>query len=84
MTSEHSEPPPPSAIAEPHPDRLDPEHPGRTEILRRHDAAVTAGSPGYADPATGYTVFTAQYLADRGWCCDQGCRHCPWLARSDD
>jgi hypothetical protein len=26
-------------------------------------------------------VLTARYLADRGSCCDQGCRHCPYLAR---
>jgi hypothetical protein len=26
----------------------------------------------------GLTVFTAQYLRDRGYCCTSGCRHCPY------
>jgi hypothetical protein len=32
----------------------------------------------YLDPATGYLVFTARYLARRGYCCGNGCRHCPY------
>ena len=23
-------------------------------------------------------VFTARYLLDRGFCCESGCRHCPF------
>jgi len=37
------------------------------------------GEPGYADPTTGYFVFTAAHLATRE-CCECGCRHCPYLA----
>lgn len=43
-----------------------------------HDQAVAAGRPMYADPATGYLVFTAAALATRGYCCGSGCRHCPY------
>jgi Family of unknown function (DUF5522) len=25
-----------------------------------------------------YMVFTAKYLRDRGYCCESGCRHCPY------
>ncbi|QHS53368.1 DUF5522 domain-containing protein [Edaphobacter sp. 12200R-103] len=25
-----------------------------------------------------YLVFTAQYLRKRGYCCNSGCRHCPY------
>lgn len=25
-----------------------------------------------------YMVFTADYLRRRGYCCESGCRHCPW------
>lgn len=25
-----------------------------------------------------YVVFTAKYLRERGYCCESGCRHCPW------
>jgi len=43
-----------------------------------HAAAVAAGAPVYRDPATGNSVFTAAFLADRGYCCESGCRHCPY------
>ena len=26
----------------------------------------------------GYRVFTAQYHLRRGYCCESGCRHCPY------
>ncbi len=26
----------------------------------------------------GKMVFTADYLFDRGYCCESGCRHCPY------
>jgi Family of unknown function (DUF5522) len=45
-----------------------------------HDAAVAAGRDVYADPETGYSVFTAPALAVRGYCCGSGCRHCPYPA----
>ena len=25
-----------------------------------------------------YLVFTAVYHLKRGYCCNSGCRHCPW------
>ena len=28
----------------------------------------------------GYMVFTEQYHRRRGFCCGNGCRHCPWQA----
>ncbi len=52
------------------------------EVLARHRAAVVAGDPVYLDPRTGLTVFTSRFLAERGWCCDSGCRHCPFEVRS--
>ncbi len=26
----------------------------------------------------GFIVFTAAYLLKRGYCCESGCRHCPY------
>jgi hypothetical protein len=49
-------------------------------ILDAHRRALAAGADTYVDPASGYQVFTARYLLDRGTCCDTGCRHCPYLA----
>ena len=60
--------------------RLDPDAVDHEAVLAAHDRAVAAGSPGYADPRTGAFVFTAVALAERGSCCEQGCRHCPWVA----
>jgi hypothetical protein len=64
---------------EPHPERLPLDHPDRAAILGAHAAALAAGAPGYADPATGLWVFTAAHLAAQGTCCDSGCRHCPYV-----
>jgi hypothetical protein len=69
----------PAALAEPDPARLDPARPDRGAVLAAHARALAAGEDGYLDPATGYWVFTAAYLWDRGSCCDSGCRHCPYL-----
>ena len=30
-----------------------------------------------------YMVFTELYLRERGYCCESGCRHCPWGYRAD-
>jgi hypothetical protein len=31
----------------------------------------------------GYLVFTREYHLKRGYCCKNGCRHCPWRQVSD-
>jgi hypothetical protein len=67
-------------LGQPHPERLAPDHPSRPAILRAHAEALEAGQPGYLDPDTGLFVLSARFLADRGYCCTRGCRHCPYLA----
>ena len=47
-------------------------------IAAAHAAAMAAGEATYPDPATGYLVLTANTLAERGYCCGNGCRHCPY------
>ena len=69
----------PRPLTEPHPDRLDRGHPQYDEIIPRHSAAIAAGDSGYTDPATGLFVLAAGFLANRGTCCDNGCRHCPYV-----
>lgn len=73
----------PDGLRVPHPDRLDPDHPRYAEILAAHEAALDAGAAGYIDPLSGYFVFTAGYLWERGHCCETGCRHCPYLDEAD-
>ena len=72
----------PDRIARPHPERFSPEHPGYDAVIAAHTAAVLGDVDGYVDPVSGYWVFTARYLDERGHCCDQGCRHCPWVERA--
>ncbi|HEX7828214.1 MAG TPA: DUF5522 domain-containing protein, partial [Thermoanaerobaculia bacterium] len=30
-----------------------------------------------------FLVFTAKFLRDRGYCCESGCRHCPYGYAAD-
>ena len=30
-----------------------------------------------------YMVFTEKFLRERGYCCESGCRHCPYGYRKD-
>ncbi len=54
---------------------------GARLIRERHAQACASNSPSYVDPVTGYDVFTADFLWQRGHCCESGCRHCPYPAR---
>ena len=63
----------------PHPDRLDPKlRDEYVAVIDAHHKALLAGEAGYFDPMTGLFVQTARTLWNRGACCDQGCRHCPF------
>lgn len=66
-------------INEPHVDRLPVGTRGRDVILAAHAEAIARGDQGYADPFSGLFVQTAASHLERGSCCDQGCRHCPYL-----
>lgn len=59
-------------------ERLDPRRADHAAIVAAHESALRSDDDGYLDPTTGYFVFTAQALWDRGDCCHSGCRHCPF------
>jgi hypothetical protein len=42
--------------------------------------ALVEGEDFYREGA--YVVFTARYHLRRGYCCESGCRHCPYGADS--
>lgn len=65
----------------PAPDRFSPDHPRFAEVITAHERSIELDTYGYRDPLTGLLVFSAKYLWDRGYCCDTGCRHCPYVAR---
>ena len=48
------------------------------EILTLHAHACDDEEAGYLDPETGLFVLTSFYLRERGYCCGNGCRHCPF------
>ena len=52
--------------------------PPTPEALRRHAEACARGADSYIDPETGFTVMTEYALRARGYCCESGCRHCPY------
>jgi hypothetical protein len=31
-----------------------------------------------------YMVFTAAYHLKRGYCCESGCRNCPWREKEEE
>lgn len=66
-------------LTEPALSRLPLDAPAREAVLAAHAAALEAGAAGYADPVTGLFALTAGFLADRGYCCSRGCRHCPYV-----
>ena len=47
-------------------------------IERLHKNAIQETRGFYIDPSSGLQVYTSQYLRDRGYCCNTGCRHCPY------
>lgn len=44
-----------------------------------HAQACERGVPGYLDPQSGLYVLSTNYLKERGFCCGNGCRHCPFV-----
>jgi len=40
--------------------------------------ASAESEPDYYLNEDGYLVFTASFLLKRGYCCGNGCRHCPY------
>ena len=46
------------------------------EAPSREDAPLQEGIDYYLE--NGLLVFTATYLRRRGYCCESGCRHCPY------
>jgi hypothetical protein len=50
------------------------------DIQAAHDAAAARGDRTYRDPRSGGVVVTSVNLLNVGFCCGNGCRHCPYPA----
>jgi hypothetical protein len=68
-------------VVVPHPDRLAADRSDYIEIVEAHHLALLHSDGGYLDPTSGLFVLTARTLWNRGSCCEQRCRHCPFLPR---
>lgn len=53
-----------------------------SEIEEAHKKACVAKQQMYIDPSTGYSVFTEIAHTNRGYCCGNCCRHCPFAHTS--
>ena len=49
---------------------------GDADSSARQDAELLEGLDYYVE--NGLLVFTAEFLRKRGYCCESGCRHCPY------
>lgn len=65
----------------PAPSRFSADHPLYEAVIAAHERSIELDTYGYRDPQSGLLVFSAKYLWDREYCCDTGCRHCPYVAR---
>jgi len=50
-------------------------------VSKRDRVALVEGVDFYREGP--YQVFTEEYLRRRGYCCESGCRHCPFGYRRD-
>jgi hypothetical protein len=48
------------------------------ESLKGFSRLANLPADEYYYTAEGYVVFTEKYLLKRGYCCQNGCRHCPY------
>jgi hypothetical protein len=48
--------------------------------VRDPDSPLVEGEDFYVE--NGLYVFTAEFLLRRGYCCESGCRHCPYSKES--
>ena len=46
------------------------------DVSPPHDAELQEGLDYYLEDSL--FVFTAAFLLKRGYCCESGCRHCPY------
>ena len=71
----------PPARRVPAPERFSSDDLSYAEAMEAHERSIALDTYGYRDPTTGLLVFSAKYLWDRAYCCDTGCRHCPYVGR---
>ncbi len=46
--------------------------------MERNSPKLVEGEDYYMDPLSGLFVLTEKFLKERGFCCENSCRHCPY------
>ncbi len=69
----------PEHLAWPSTRRLDYGDPYASARVVAHLVAMLDHEPGYLDPKDQLFVFTAVTHLGRGYCCNNLCRHCPYV-----
>ncbi|MFY7972536.1 MAG: DUF5522 domain-containing protein [Flavobacteriales bacterium] len=46
--------------------------------ITSNQSAQTSGEQDYYYSPEGFIVFTEKYHLKRGYCCQSGCKHCPY------
>lgn len=57
---------------------LNKDFPNYDRIIKLHKESIEKDIDFYIDPKTRLNVMTSKYLLKRGYCCENGCRHCPY------
>jgi hypothetical protein len=52
----------------------------KADSSSRQEPKLQEGRDYYIE--NGLFVFTGEFLLKRGYCCESGCRHCPYQTRS--
>lgn len=54
----------------------------KPSIIITPTGQITEGVDFYIE--NGLYIFTEKYLKERGYCCSNGCRHCPYKKIDDE
>ena len=57
-------------------DKNDSKHAAADDSSSRQEPELQEGLDYYIE--NGLFVFTGEFLLKRGYCCESGCRHCPY------
>jgi len=61
--------------------RQEPEEPVDDQLANKPEVKPLQEATDYYINEDGLMVFTAQYHLNRGYCCGNGCKHCPYLKK---
>ena len=49
------------------------------ETKKLHEEAIKNNKNFYIEPGTGFMIWTKDFLLKREFCCENDCKHCPYI-----